>query len=506
MKNKQILFKIPLLLLAVVVLFSFGANTAAAANTTIYVNTTGNNNWDGQSAIWNGTSGPKQTINNATGTVTANGTIYIAKGTYNENNITINQNMTIIGENQQNTIINGTQSGYSIFIIAQGVNVTISNLTLTQGQSDNGGAIYNDGGTLTVTNSKLTNNTADHHGGAIYNDGGTLTVTNCTLTDNSAAYAGAIANDGNSTVTNSTFIGNTAGGNGGAILNFGGATLTVNNTTFLANSANTNNPEGGSGGAIDNLGTLIVTNSTFTGNSAEYGGAICSGETLKLTSSTLKNNNATRWGGAIYNYGVGNVNFNWILGNTASTGSAIYSTQGTVNATLNWWGSNADPSSNVQGNVTVTPWLILNITVDPNNVLNGGKSIVTVDLLHDSHGVYHDPALGHVPDGIPVNFTGTLGSLNPASTTLVNGQATSIFPATSLGIANITATVDIQPVSAKITVNPVPTGNTTNNNSNTVNAATTTKTIPMQNTGVPMAGFALAILSVLGGILVPRKK
>ena len=46
--------------------------------------------------------------------------------------------MNIIGENQQNTIINGTNSG-QIFYIISGVNVTIINLTLTQGNADNGG-------------------------------------------------------------------------------------------------------------------------------------------------------------------------------------------------------------------------------------------------------------------------------------------------------------------------------------------------------------------------------
>ena len=106
-----------------------------------------------------GINGPKATIKNATGTVNSNGTIYIAKGTYNESNIQINTNMTIIGENQQNTIINGQQSGHSIFTIASGVNLTIINLTLTNGTSNNGGAIANDGN-LNVYNSTFTYNNA----------------------------------------------------------------------------------------------------------------------------------------------------------------------------------------------------------------------------------------------------------------------------------------------------------------------------------------------------------
>ena len=45
-----------------------------------------------------------------------------------------------------------------------------------------------------------------------------------------------------------------------------------------------------------------------------------------------------------------------------------------------------------------------------------------------------------------------------------------------------------------------------NSNGNTVNAASTTKTVPMQKTGMPIAGLMLAILAVLGGIFTPRKK
>ncbi|MCE7698563.1 MAG: hypothetical protein K8E24_006915, partial [Methanobacterium paludis] len=132
-KNKQITIKIPLLLLICVLIFS-GISAVSAAgtdNSTIYVSTQGNDSWDGLLPIYNTTSGPKKTITNATGTVATNGTIYIAQGTYNESGININTNMTITGENPTNTIINGQQSGNSIFYIAPGITVTITNLTLT---------------------------------------------------------------------------------------------------------------------------------------------------------------------------------------------------------------------------------------------------------------------------------------------------------------------------------------------------------------------------------------
>lgn len=89
-----------------------------------------------------------------------------------------------MGENQKNTIINGQQSGNSIFIIVPGIIVNITNLTLTNNTANYGGAIYNSGG-LIVTKCTFTNNYAyTCGGGAICNSyGAGLTVFNCTFTD-----------------------------------------------------------------------------------------------------------------------------------------------------------------------------------------------------------------------------------------------------------------------------------------------------------------------------------
>ena len=121
-RTRELIFKISFLLLGVAVVCFFGLNTAAAANnSTIYVSIQGNNNWNGQYANFtNGTNGPKATIKNATGTVTSGGTVYIANGTYNENNIAITKNMSIIGTNQNNTIIDGTSTWNNIWYCLRG--------------------------------------------------------------------------------------------------------------------------------------------------------------------------------------------------------------------------------------------------------------------------------------------------------------------------------------------------------------------------------------------------
>jgi hypothetical protein len=99
-------------------------------------------------------------------------------------------------------------------------------------------------------------------------------------------------------VTNSTFSANSAdfGGVGGGIANAG--TLTVTNSTFSANSADF----GGVGGGIANAGTLTVTNSTFSANSAlgGNGGGILNAGTLTLKNTIIANSTG---GGDCSNFG-----------------------------------------------------------------------------------------------------------------------------------------------------------------------------------------------------------
>jgi hypothetical protein len=122
-----------------------------------------------------------------------------------------------------------------------------------------GGGIENNDGTLTVTNSTLSGNSAvGGDGGGILSNGGTLTVTNSTLSGNSAAYGGGIANDGTLTVTNSTLSGNGAEFGGGGI-NIGvyGATTNVGATIVAGNTMGNC-----SGSALTSLGYNLTDDTT----------------------------------------------------------------------------------------------------------------------------------------------------------------------------------------------------------------------------------------------------
>jgi hypothetical protein len=415
--DKGNLLILGLVLIVLVLIFSYGTGQASAAsNAAIYVNNTlGSDTWDGQYATFQtGTlHGPKYSIKNATGTVDTNGTIYIANGQYkgiDNTNITINRNMSIAGQSETGTIINGTGISW-IFHINSGITFKILNLTLTNGNNNYGGAIYNFG-SIYVTNTTLTSNKATYWGGAIENAASSnCNLNGCTFTNNLASTGGAIDTNSNCIliVTNSMF--------------------TLNNGTSGA-------------GAICSDWIMNLTDSTFIGNFGYTGGAIICGYNSNIIGNNFINNTATLYGSVICNSGTANVKFNRIIENTDSMGYTIFcNTFGTVDASLNWWGSNSDPSSNVYGLVGVTPWLVLTTQSNPNTIPSNGNSIVIADLLHDSNGTFNDPVYGHVPDGIDVIFTTTLGSISsPLST--INGLVQSTFKGgIYAGIATVTATI-----------------------------------------------------------------
>lgn len=156
--------------------FIFAVNPSFAADN-IFVSTQGNDSWNGQSAIYDSTTGdgPKATITSAINTVNNNGTIYIASGTYKENLNVYIKSVNLIGEDPETTIIDGQQKSGVLYFAGWDTihyyTMIISGLTLTNGKKDKGGGIYNDNGTIYLLNSKITGNIATKEGGGIFNIG-----------------------------------------------------------------------------------------------------------------------------------------------------------------------------------------------------------------------------------------------------------------------------------------------------------------------------------------------
>jgi hypothetical protein len=275
----------------------------------------------------------------ATVTFTVTGVITLTSG-----DIGISKNLTIQGPGAGTLAINADHAS-GIFNIQSGSVVTISGLTIENGSSSNGGAVYNNG-SLTVDSSTLVNNVVSGSGGAIFNDN-VLTLTNSSLISNSAELmggglynqtgdrirvvntvvnsnttpgsGGGYYNAGIAVAISTTLQGNNATGTGGGVYNAADSVLTLSANTFVNNS-------GPNGGAIANAGVSNVDSSTFaTNTTSTNGGGIFNTNTLLVTNSRFGGNTAPdHEGGAIYNLGGGvTVQNGTFVTNTAVRGGAI---------------------------------------------------------------------------------------------------------------------------------------------------------------------------------------
>ena len=366
-------------------------NAVSASSSVIYVNGShGNDANDG--LTW---ATAKLTIKNATGTVSAGGTVNIANGIYigeNNTNIRINKSISIKGQSKSHTIINGSNNA-QIFKIEktstlEDINVIIQNLTIINGNATHGGAIHNNG---------------------------TLTIKDCILSGNRGTNGGAIYNSGTLTVENSYFTSNQAYGDGGAIYNTG--TSAIKNSYFTSNIANCYY-----GGAIYNTGTLNITSSTFKNNCGNTGDFYGSGAT-------------------IYNANILNISYSSLdRQKYEGINPSIRNKKGIVNAGLNWWGTNNGPGSYIDG-FTVNKWLVLTINANPSSVLINTNSKITADLRYDNTGVLHTEA--YLPNGIPVTFATNLGTISPKAYT-VNGITQATLKSATGGTANVSVIADSQ--------------------------------------------------------------
>ncbi len=238
----------------------------------------------------------------------------------------ITSNTTITGPGAGNLAVSGDNAS-RIFDIASGATVSISGLTIEDGnsvsQGGQGGGIRNDG-TLTLSNSTVSGSFAES-GGGIYNNvslhsASALILIDNTISGNSAAFGGGICNSNNGTLTltGTTVSGNTSSGDAGGIDNFGMAMLT--DSIVSGNSAV-------DGGGLWNLnvGTLTLMGCTVSSNSAStYGGGILNdGGSLALTSTTVSANTAAVSGGGIENdSGTATLTDSTLSGNQGNSGVA----------------------------------------------------------------------------------------------------------------------------------------------------------------------------------------
>ena len=236
--------------------------------------------------------------------------------------------------------------------------------------------------------------------------------------------------------------------------------LTVTDCIFVNNQAN-------SGSAIFNKGGfLTVTDSVFEGNTAQtdlvhysggtinnYGGTynIKGNVFIENTGSALHVDNYIPQGGIPT--GLTLFTFNYIIGNTYGIylepflGQAPIIGNFRINATNNWWGINSNPKNNptdIAGdvnNVLADTWLVFTLQIPVNSMPKGESVQIIADITQNNLG-QDVSSIGHIQDGIPVDFTsvnGDVGTLTETPTT-VNGLVYALFTADQgTGIANISA-------------------------------------------------------------------
>jgi uncharacterized repeat protein (TIGR01451 family) len=166
------------------------------------------------------------------------------------------------------------------------------------------------------------------------------------------------------------------------------------------------------GGAIHNNGMLTVNNSTFTGNSSSYGGAIYNrtGATLYLNNSVLSGNFAYYQGGAIRSRGVLYINNSTIAGNYARLsggGISISSGSAVINNSI-VAGNTASSDLNLQGSYSGSHNLV-DVDAEFINLVKATSSGATNE--GDYHLRAHSPAIDAgsnslVPGGLTIDRDG----------------------------------------------------------------------------------------------------
>ena len=350
------------------------------------------------------------------------------------------------------------------------VNGFTSDVLNTTSTTQGGGAIFEDGGSLTVINSTFSHNQCattgqDVSGGAINGQGvGTLTIVGSVFSDNTGSNGGAVGTQAeNVTVVNTNFANNSAtgtdgnpgnGGDGGALSYDGeNVSLTLCGDTFTGNHANAaggavfrvayhdeavnidrctvdgNSVDPNSGNAAGlylEYVTINMSGTTISNNTGHYGGGIWIGQSAiaNLTNVTIANNTAAGGGGVWFANGVTGTFLNvTVAGNTGDglfggdTGVELKNTivannaRGTLDGTTNCAEQHSSGGANMQypGSGTLCAPSITVADPGLGPLTNNGGPTATMAIATGS------PAIG-VGSGCPT--TDQRGNARPAACTL----------------------------------------------------------------------------------------
>jgi hypothetical protein len=277
--------------------------------------------------------------------------------------------VTLEGAGQADTTIQATcteddtscPGDLRVMKVDTGTTADVSGVTIEDGSKDNGGGIL-DCGTLNLSSSTVTNNTASVSGGGLeLSSGGSATLDDDTVSDNSTPSAtsgseatttggagifldGSLSSGENLTLNGTTVTQNTSSGNGGGVM-IGGAgnTASVVDITDSHLDGNTLTGDDSFGGGLSQqaLSTLTISGSTVSNNvpgegDLAYGTGLYLGGLSSPTTLTDDTISGNQGDGAVGIYLAGaqtSITDSTISGNLSNSGGAgmyVWGTSGTT--------------------------------------------------------------------------------------------------------------------------------------------------------------------------------
>ncbi|HUT04613.1 MAG TPA: right-handed parallel beta-helix repeat-containing protein [bacterium] len=316
-------------------------------------------------------------------------TIHVAAGTYSSSTngetfpLDMKSYVSLQGEGSESTILDAQQAAYHVIYCSYVSHLSIEQLTIAGGEAKGaehtdkrGGGIYCSDSSPTISNNRITANTAisgggigcwggwptisgntisgnsaDSNAGGIYCDHSSPMISNNTISKNTADWAGGIyCSESSPTIACNAITANTAGGLGGAIHCWESSPTIENNTisgnraqhgsgiycwhgwpTISGNTISGNSADSNAGGIYCDHSSPMISNNTITRNSSlgvygynGYGGGIlCNYSSPTIVNNIIQANTAISGGGIFYWSSTPAIVNNAILDNSAGRGGGI---------------------------------------------------------------------------------------------------------------------------------------------------------------------------------------
>jgi predicted outer membrane repeat protein len=264
----------------------------------------------------------------------------------------INKSLTIAGPGAADLAVSGDDQRRVFLISGTGINVEIRDLTIRDGNAGSGaGVSISTASSVLLDGVVVTENVAVGaytDGGGIRHGAGVLTLRNSTVSNNTVgSRGGGIFTQGTLVVENSTISGNVATGDsqGGGIFCMTTGTVTLTNSTV---SGNTGDQGGGMFVASppnpdDPSGWATLTHSTVTANTGSGAAGILNYGTVTLNSSILAGNTGPDI--LHWGYAASTASFS-LIGTTSTDGSSLAGSDNLVDVAplLNPLASNGGPT------------------------------------------------------------------------------------------------------------------------------------------------------------------